>query len=140
MEGAQGERHVVLVVDDDEPTRALLARILTQELKVQVALAGTCEEALRLADRRKFDAILLDLLMPGIGGVEVLRQVRSRSLNMETPVVIVSVLDDKATIDKCMALKAHAFVAKPIRREVIAKIVKAQLPPGPDIPETWDAV
>lgn len=128
MEGAQGKAHTVLVVDDDEPTRALIARILTQELKVQVTLAGTCEEALRLADRRKFDAILLDLLMPGIGGIEVLRQVRSRSLNMETPVVVVSVLDDKETIDRCMALKAHAFVTKPVRREVIAKIVKAQLP------------
>jgi CheY-like chemotaxis protein len=140
VEGAQGKQHVVLVVDDDEPTRALIARILTQELKVQVTLAGTCEEALRLADRRKFDAILLDLLMPGIGGIEVLRQLRSRSLNTQTPVVIVSVLDDKETIDRCMALKAHAFVTKPVRREVIAKIVKAQLPSGPEIPDSWDAV
>lgn len=130
----------MLVVDDDEPTRALIARILTQELGVQPTLAGTCEEALRLADRRKFDVILLDLLMPGIGGIEVLRQIRSRTLNAETPVVVVSVLDDQATVDKCMALKAHAFVAKPIRREVIAKIVKAQLPSGPDIPDSWDAV
>lgn len=140
MEGAQGRQPVVLVVDDDEPTRALIARILTQELKVQVTLAGTCEEALRLADRRKFDAILLDLLMPGIGGIEVLRQLRSRSLNMETPVIVVSVLDDKETIERCMALKAHAFVTKPVRREVIAKIVKAQLPSGPGIPDSWDAV
>lgn len=128
----------MLVVDDDEPTRALIARILSQELKVQVTLAGTCEEALRLADRRRFDAILLDLLMPGIGGVEVLRQLRSRSLNLQTPVVIVSVLDDKETIDRCMALKAHAFVTKPVRREVIATIVKAQLPGAPGIPDSWD--
>lgn len=139
MEGAPGKAHAVLVVDDDEPTRALIARILTQELKVQVTLAGTCEEALRLADRRKFDAILLDLLMPGIGGIEVLRQLRSRSLNMETPVVIVSVLDDKETIDRCMALKAHAFITKPVRREVIATIVKAQLPGGPGLPGSRDA-
>lgn len=130
----------MLVVDDDEPTRALIARILTQELPVQVTLAGTCEEALRLADRRKFDVILLDLLMPGVGGIEVLRQIRSRSLNVQTPVVIVSVLDDQATVDRCMALKAHAFVTKPVRREVIAKIVKAQLPSGPDIPDSWNAV
>lgn len=140
MQAAQGTPYVVLVVDDDEPTRALIARLLTRELRVQVTLAGTCEEALRLADRRKFDVILLDLLMPGVGGIEVLRQIRSRSLNVQTPVVIVSVLDDQATVDRCMALKAHAFVAKPVRREVIAKIVKAQLPGGPDIPDSWDAV
>jgi CheY-like chemotaxis protein len=125
------EHHTVLVVDDHEATRALVARILVQELRVQVVLAGTCEEALRLAEQREFDAILLDLLMPGIGGIEVLRHIRSRSANRETPVVILSVLDDAVSVDRCMALRAHAFVTKPVNREVLAGIVRAQLPNGP---------
>lgn len=124
-------RCVALVVDDDEATRALVARILEQELGVLSVLAGTCEGAVHLAQSRKFDVIVLDLLMPGMGGFEVLRLVRSKSINMDTPVVILSVLDDKASIDRCMALKAHAFVTKPVNRDVLAVMVRAQLPNGP---------
>jgi DNA-binding NarL/FixJ family response regulator len=136
----KAKRHVVLVVDDHEPTRALVARILEQELDVQIVLAGTCEQALRHAEKRRFDMIILDLLMPGIGGIEVLRQIRAQSENQQTPVVILSVLDDKESVDRCMALKAHAFVTKPVNRRVLAGIVKAQLPGDRDIPDSWDVV
>jgi len=116
-----------LIIDDNEPTRLLLARILEQELSLQSVLAGTCEEALRIAKERSFDIILLDLVMPGIGGFEVLRAIRSGSANMDTPVVVLSVLDDQASVERCMALKAHAFVTKPINRNVLAGLVRAQL-------------
>jgi DNA-binding response OmpR family regulator len=116
-----------LIIDDNEPTRLLLARILEQELGLQSVLAGTCEEALRIAKERSFDIILLDLVMPGIGGFEVLRAIRSGSANMDTPVVVLSVLDDQASVERCMALKAHAFVTKPINRNVLAGLVRAQL-------------
>lgn len=116
-----------LVIDDNEPTRLLLARILEQELGLQSVLAGTCEEALRITKQRSFDIILLDLVMPGIGGFEVLRAIRSRSANIDTPVVVLSVLDDHASVERCMALKAHAFVTKPINRDILAGLVRAQL-------------
>ena len=120
-------RHTALVVDDNEPTRTLIARILAQELGVECVLAGTCEEATRLASQREFDIILLDLLMPGIGGFEVLKTIRTGSANMDTPVIILSVLDDRASVDRCMALKAHAFITKPVNRNVVAGMVKAYL-------------
>jgi len=121
------ERRTALIVDDNEPTRTLIARILTQELGLESVLAGTCEEALRLATQREFDIILLDLLMPGIGGFEVLKSIRTGSANMDTPVIILSVLDDKASVERCMALKAHAFITKPVNREIVAGMVKAYL-------------
>lgn len=124
-------RYHALIIDDHEPTRLLIARILEQELDLQVALAATCEVALRIADKQLFDVILLDLLMPGIGGFDVLKLIRSESANIETPVVVVSVLDDQDSIDRCMALKAHAFVTKPVNRTVLTAIVKAQLPREP---------
>jgi CheY-like chemotaxis protein len=129
--GLEKRRHTALVVDDDESMRSMIARVLEHDLGVRPVLAGTCEEALRLAEQREFDVILLDLLMPGVGGFEVLRLLRLKSANVETPVVIVSVLDDKASVDRCMALKAHAFVTKPVNRDVLAGIVRAQLPNGP---------
>jgi CheY-like chemotaxis protein len=125
------KRFHALIVDDHEPTRLLIARILEQELELQVTLAATCEVALRFADKQLFDVILLDLLMPGIGGFDVLKLIRSESANIETPVVVVSVLDDQDSIDRCMALKAHAFVTKPVNRTVLTAIVKAQLPREP---------
>ena len=90
-------RHRVLIVDDEESMRLILARILATKLQAEVTLAGTCEQALRLAGNNSYDAILLDLLMPGVGGFEVLKEIRRASPNTATPVIIVSVLSDQAT-------------------------------------------
>ncbi len=120
-------RHRVLIVDDEESMRLFLARILATVLKVDVTLAGTCEQALRLAGNYAYDAILLDLLMPGVGGFEVLKEVRAASPNMATPVIIVSVLADQATKDRCMAAGANAYVVKPVERNALVATVKAQI-------------
>ena len=90
----QASRHRVLIVDDEEATRLLLARILTNDIDVEVMLAGTCEQALRLGGSFAYDAILLDLMMPGIGGFGVLKELRAKSPNMATPIVIVSSISD----------------------------------------------
>lgn len=120
-------RHRVLIVDDEESTRLLMAKILSRDLRVEVVLAGTCEQALRLAGNYAYDAILLDLMMPGIGGVEVLKQLRASSPNIATPVVIVSVLSDQTTMDLCMALGANAYLVKPVERHSMVNTVKAQI-------------
>jgi len=120
-------RHRVLIVDDEESMRLFLARILSTVLKCEVTLAGTCEQALRLAGNYAYDAILLDLLMPGIGGFEVLREIRSSSPNVATPVIIVSVLSDQATRDRCAALGANAYVVKPVERNSLVATVRAQI-------------
>lgn len=120
-------RHRVLIVDDEESMRLLLARILVSGLKVEVTLAGTCEQALRLAGNYAYDAILLDLLMPGIGGFEVLREIRRASPNTATPVVIVSVLADQATKDRCQRAGANAYLVKPVERNALVATVRAQM-------------
>ena len=107
--------------------RLLLARILATVLKAEVTLAGTCEQALRLASNYAYDAILLDLLMPGIGGYAVLQEVRRASANTATPVIIVSVLGDQVTQDRCMAAGANAYLVKPVQRNALVATVKAQM-------------
>src|SRR5688572_31843320 len=92
-------RHRLLIVDDEESMRLLLARILSKDLKVDVQLAGTCEQALRFAQNYAYDAIVLDLLMPGIGGHGVLAEIRHSSPNAATPIVIVSQVTEKEAID-----------------------------------------
>ena len=120
-------RHRVLIVDDEESMRLFLARILSTVLKVEVTLAGTCEQALRLAGNFAYDAILLDLLMPGVGGFEVLKEIRRASPNVATPVIIVSVLSDAATRDRCAKAGANAYVVKPVERNSLIATVKAQM-------------
>jgi DNA-binding response OmpR family regulator len=120
-------RHRVLIIDDEESTRLLLARYLSKDLKIEAQLAGTCEQALRFAGDYAYDAILLDLLMPGIGGLEVLREIRSASPNAATPVLVISVVSDPETIERCLAAGASAYHVKPVRRAEIVASVQKQL-------------
>jgi len=120
-------QHRVLIVDDEESMRLFLARILARSLKLEVTLAGTCEQALRLAGNYAYDAILLDLLMPGIGGFEVLKEIRLNSANRVTPVIIVSVIAEQSMRERCMAAGANAYIVKPPERNALLAMVKAQI-------------
>ena len=117
----------VLIVDDHEPTRLLVGRIVTQELGARVTLAETCEEALLRAEESPYDVILLDLLMPGIGGYEVLRQIRAHGTNRATPILVLSVMSSRDSIGRCRQLGASAFVAKPVDRELVTTMLRGLL-------------
>jgi len=120
-------RHRILIVDDEESTRLLLARVMSQDLGLDAQLAGTCEQALRLAATYTYDAILLDLMMPGIGGLAVLKEIRAASPNAATPVIVVSIIGDAAMIEQCTSAGANAYHVKPVRRAELIATVKAQL-------------
>jgi len=122
-----GTRYRMLVIDDEESTRLLLARMLSQDLDAEVQLAGTCEQALRLGGNYAYDAILLDLLMPGIGGFGVLHDIRHNSPNAATPVILVTQVAEKDTLDRCLAAGANAFHIKPIERSELLAILRDQL-------------
>ena len=131
--GRPGPRRRVLIVDDEEAMRLLLANFIQQDLDAEVTLAGTCEAALRLVRESAFDVILLDLLMPGIGGIELLKRTRTDSANQATPIVIVSVLVDspdegeRMSEQRARTLGANAVVSKPVNRGLLIAAVKAQL-------------
>ena len=117
----------VLIVDDDESIRLLLRRILESIPALDSTLADGCEEALQLAAERAYDLILLDLLMPGIGGIEVLNRIRNLPLNKKTAVIIVSVLADSDTMIVCKSLGVSDYLVKPISRNAVLAAVNAQL-------------
>ena len=127
MQHEQSTRYRVLVIDDEESTRLLLARMLSQDLNAEVQLAGTCEQALRYASTYVYDAILLDLLMPGMGGFGVLHELRHNSPNATTPVILVTQVAEKDTLDRCLAAGANAYHLKPIERGELLEIVRDQL-------------
>ena len=125
---AFGKTYTVLVVDDQEATRLLVGRILSQELGARIVLAGTCERALHLAGETAFDVIVLDLMMPGSGGFELLKRLRMDSANRATPVVVLSEVVDEESMLLCRVLGAGSFVSKPVEHQRIVEVVTELLP------------
>lgn len=101
----------VLVVDDEEQFLDMFSKRLEgRGLKVDTAKSG--EEAIKHAKERDFDAIVLDLVMPGIGGIETLKRLRE-----ENPDLQIIILTGHATVEKGVeAIKAGAvdFMEKPV--------------------------
>lgn len=123
---------LVLVVDD-EPG---ILRLLKQELSVQgfrVIGASSGEEALRLAEEHRPDIVLLDILMPDISGLEVMRGLRQRS---NAPVILVTARDTDMDKIRGLELGADDYIVKPFNPEEVAARVRAVLrrasglPPG----------
>lgn len=120
-------RQRILIVDDEESTRLLLARLVSTELKAEVQLAGTSVQALRLAESSVYDAILLDILMPGMDGFELLRRIRENTPNAGTPVIVVSILSDDKSAQRARTLGANAYHVKPIRRPELISTIRREL-------------
>ena len=116
----------VLVVDDEPMVRDTLGQVLSDEGYV-VDLAVDGESALVCIHAMRPDAILLDLMMPGIGGLAVLKEIRAASPNAATPVIVVSTVSDPAMIEQCISAGASAYHTKPVRRAELIATVKAQL-------------
>jgi two-component system, OmpR family, KDP operon response regulator KdpE len=113
----------ILVVDDEPPIlRALAVNLRAREYEVDVAATG--EEALTLAARHHPDAVILDLGLPGMAGIEVIEGLRGWS---RVPIVILSARDAEA--DKVAALDAGAddYVTKPFGMDELLARLRAAL-------------
>jgi DNA-binding response OmpR family regulator len=98
----------VLVVDDDEMIRRLVRTVLEAD-DFEVIEAPNGEQALKMIDDLKPSVVVLDIMMPGINGVEVCRRLDHDNVK----VVILTARDDADLADECMAVGADAFLTKP---------------------------
>jgi two-component system KDP operon response regulator KdpE len=120
---AETESGVVLIVDDDEAMRRALRTTLSN-LGFRVVEAARGEEAVALVRVTRFDAVLLDVDMPGMGGVEACRTIRRSAPNL--PILMLTVMDSED--DKVLALDSGAddYITKPFQlRETIARLRSA---------------
>jgi two-component system response regulator RegX3 len=109
----------VLVVEDEESFSDALSYMLRRE-GYEVEVAGTGVEALQIFDRSGADLVLLDLMLPGLSGTEVCRELRNRS---HVPIIMVTARDSE--VDKVVGLELGAddYVTKPFSsRELVARI------------------
>src|SRR5258706_6148691 len=121
----------ILVVDDHEANRDLLSRRLMRERR-EVVTAASCDEALKLIDEQPFDLILLDLLMPGISGYEVLQRLKSEQRHRDVSVIMISALDQIDSVAPCIEAGAEDYMPKPfnpvlLRARINACIEKKRL-------------
>ncbi len=113
----------VLVVDDEPAIRRAIRPPL-MELGFQVAEASRGEEALQALRSGAHDVVLLDINMPGIGGIETLKRIRSFAPRL--PVLMLTVRDDEEDKVEALELGADDYVTKPFStRELIARIRSA---------------
>ncbi|KTC85937.1 two-component sensor histidine kinase [Legionella drozanskii LLAP-1] len=104
---------LVLVIEDNPEDSQLIVNALTDEgYAVEVAFNGA--EAIKLANKKHFDLITLDLLLPDMNGWEVLRALRAKGSNLETPSIVVTVVVSKAI---SFGFMIQNFLTKPIKSE-----------------------
>ncbi|HEX4133287.1 MAG TPA: EAL domain-containing protein [Bryobacteraceae bacterium] len=116
----------LLVVDDEANNRAALARRLTQKGYI-VDVAGDGPQALERIPSGRYDLVLLDQMMPGMSGMEVLRRLRSKYSQSELPVIMVTGMDQSKLVVEALRLGANDYVVKPVDSQVVAARIQSQL-------------
>lgn len=111
----------ILVVDDDKFIRVFVKAVL-EPLNAEFSEAANGQDALRRIAEQRFDAVLLDINMPGIDGLEVCRQVRGHLRFQQLPIIIMTALDGQDVIVQAFDSGATDYVHKPIhQQELLAR-------------------
>ena len=121
----KGSPHVdILVVDDDLTTRKMLRFVLEQQAGHRVVEAGDAAAAEQALDLEQFDLAMIDVVMPGIDGLELCKRIRATS-NM--PIMVVSARGDIQSRVRGLQLGADDYLPKPFDPSELAARVEAVL-------------
>ncbi|MBI1784286.1 response regulator [Candidatus Sumerlaeota bacterium] len=116
IEGRDSARF--LVVDDNDKNRELLIRRLQQSGYAAVG-ASDGLEGLDLLEREGYDIVLLDVVMPGMGGMEVLRKIREKHSRESLPVIMTTAKDQTRDVIEALRLGANDYVTKPLNFAIL---------------------
>ncbi len=116
----------ILLVDDDNMQRELISDLLEVQFH-KISHAATGEEALKILDDRAPDLILLDVMMPGIDGIETCRRIRERKELSAVPILMLTALDADEHALKALAVGADDFITKSASPKIILARVGAHL-------------
>jgi PAS domain S-box-containing protein len=118
-----GRKPLILVVDDEIPSRELIASYLESDYRIVMAESGA--EVVQKARQLRPDAITLDVLMPGGNGFETLVALQKTPETANIPIIIVSIVDQKQV---GFALGAADYLVKPIRKPVLLETIRKHVP------------
>ncbi|MCP4655775.1 MAG: response regulator [bacterium] len=114
------------MVDDSENNRELIARRLTRD-GYRVVTANDGGEALRQIESAAIDLVILDVMMPGVNGIEVLKQVRQTRPPTDLPIIMATAKDQSSDVVEALSQGANDYVTKPLNFPVMSARVQAQL-------------
>ena len=117
----------ILVVDDNEDNRYTLIMRLKREGWQTVVEAQTGRQALALLAERRFDLVLLDIMMPEMNGYEVLEQIKSDMALRDVPVIMISAVDEIDSVVRCIELGAEDYLLKPFNAVLLRARIGACL-------------
>ena len=116
----------VLVVDDDEDSRRLLAHLLERK-GYSVVLADGGPAAISTLEKTEVDVVVLDVMMPGMDGFAVCRELKKSQTTASVPVILLTARDDMETRATGMKLGVSDFLAKPVNKEELYVRIRTQL-------------
>lgn len=120
------EKETILIVDDTPDNLAILGELLMPHYQVRVANSGA--KALIAASAPPLpDLILLDIMMPGMDGYEVMKHLKSNPATCDIPVIFITALDSCDDEAKGFELGARDYISKPVRAPILLARVKGQL-------------
>ncbi len=115
----------LLIVDDDQANRALLQRSFQGKYRVIATESGT--QALEALANYSIDVVLLDIMMPDINGLEVLKLIRESAALRELPVILLTALADVSDVVEGLRLGANDYITKPINIDIVEARVETQV-------------
>jgi sigma-B regulation protein RsbU (phosphoserine phosphatase) len=124
---ADDARARFLVVDDNEDNREILSARLAQLGYRDIVTAGDGREALEQIERTPFDLVLLDVMMPVMGGIEVLEALRAKGRLGALPVIMVSAAAELPSVARCIELGAEDYLTKPVNATLLRARLSATL-------------
>ena len=117
----------LLVVDDNDDNRYTLTRHLSRSGYANLTTAADGREALVLLHQRPFDLVLLDIMMPGMNGYEVLEHLKNDPQLRHIPVIMISAVDEIESVIRCVELGADDYLSKPFNPTLLRARVGATL-------------
>ncbi|HRN96106.1 MAG TPA: response regulator [Candidatus Levybacteria bacterium] len=102
--------NLLLIEDEYDLCEIYKIQLTTHNIITDFALAG--QEGLKKIQEKKYDVVLLDLMLPDMNGLEILKKIKSNDATKDIPVIINSNLSDQATVDEGLKLGAVSYIVK----------------------------
>ena len=116
----------ILIVDDDEHTLEILGRWLARE-GYETIRARNGTESLEELAKNHVDVIVLDVMMPGMDGLQVCEQLRAHKDWRDIPVILLTAKDDMETRARGMSLGVSEYLTKPVNKQELLTRLRAQI-------------
>lgn len=115
----------VLVIEDDEITQMLIQRIMEREFDYKIVSFHNGLEGLEYARENKSRLIILDLMLPGMNGYEILKELRESKIHDHTKIIIMSAKSRSEDIERGFELTADEYITKPFqKKEFVVRVRK----------------